>query len=180
VDLDDASYLAEWIALQPMRSTSGRTAWYRSLHVAYLRVRDGERFVYHSSKTVRARESSEWFPGARQAGTREDAPRMCAGEPHCAAAAPCNPHHPTDTALLDWLLTRLYRLTGARGQSDLWAMTCFLPPLGRREPGHSRTFGSSCPAPWRPTANSRPASALNRAGQRCYTAAFVKFVRKTP
>jgi hypothetical protein len=27
-----------WIALQPM-STSGRTAWYRSLHVAYLRSR---------------------------------------------------------------------------------------------------------------------------------------------
>jgi hypothetical protein len=119
----------------------------------HIYVRDGERFVYHSSEDGKsARIVQEWFPGApgRHLG---GTPRECAGEPHCAAAAPCNPHHPTDTALLDWLLTRLYRL-GARGQSDLWAMTCFLAPIGKTRTRALRTFGSSCPAPWRPTANS--------------------------
>lgn len=93
----------------------------------HIYVRDGERFVYHSSEDGKSARIVRNGFLARQAGTWEGRPENVRVSRTAPPQLPVTPHHPTDTALLDWLLTRLYRL-GARGQSDLWAMTCFLAP----------------------------------------------------
>jgi hypothetical protein len=76
----------------------------------HIYVRDGERFVYHSSedgKSARIVGMVSWRARPAPGEGRPENVRVSRTAP---PQLPVTPHHPTDTALLDWLLTRLYRL----------------------------------------------------------------------
>lgn len=93
----------------------------------HIYVRDGKRFVYHSSQDGRsARLVREAFlngHAGRRIGRAEDV-RVSRTPP--ATHLPLGPY-PSDTAMLDWLLARLYRVE-RRGHADLWEITGFISP----------------------------------------------------
>jgi hypothetical protein len=59
-------------------------------------------------------------------------------------------------------------------------MTCFLAPIGKTRTRALQNLRIIVSRAMEAHRKLGQPPALNRAGQRCYTAAFVKFVRKTP